>query len=191
MNMLDVLSDGRHRTVNCVTHRLRIHRKTAEKILEMAVQRGDTRKDNENGKPVYFLNPKGAEFLEEFRLYKDFSQRLESAIETRFPADSLNRIKNCVRILNGIKESNGNNGVNTCKLVRKVNIDNIPLIKYLAFLEDERFIDSREPKKSELYGRSKKVYSIRFEGCQFMRDWKEYAEKHEPEGLITSLKTNY
>jgi len=190
MDTLDVLSGSRYGTVNCVAQQLRISRKNAEKILETAVQRGDARKDNEEGKPVYFLNPKGVECLEEFRDYEDFSQRLETAIEakTKSFSDSLDRIKKCAKIINEIKESNGNNGINACKLVTKLNINSAPLSKYLAFLEDEGFIDSRKPEK---FVHAKKIYSARFEGCQFMRDWREYVEEHDPEGLMTSLKTNY
>ncbi len=191
INMLDVLSDGKHRAVNCVARRLRTHRKTAEEILEIAVKRGDVRKDSKKDKPVYFLDPKGLEYLEKSRMYEDFSQRLETAIGIKLLDNGLNGIKNCVKILNGITTSNGNRGVNTCRLARKVNIEK-PLRKYLAFLEEEELVDSREPEESEIHqGCTKRIFFIGHGGYQFTRDFEVYAEKHDPEGLIASLKTNY
>jgi predicted transcriptional regulator len=192
MDALNVLSDGECKTLKIIKWELRIHKKTAEKFLEIAVQRGDVRRNYENGRPAYSLSPKGAEFIERYIFYKGLSQRVDAAIEKKYPAFSLNGIRNCVRILNLIKESNGNGGINAFRLGRKVGTNNTQLAKYLAFLEAEELVDSRVLNERDLLnGNTKRVYSPNLKGCQFSKDFAAYFQEHSSVELQSSLKTNY
>ncbi len=93
--------------------------------------------------------------------------------------------KTCIDILKSLKNQNG---LNVCKIRRKANINTDVLKRYLSVLENEKYVGSREPGRSERYnGHVKKIYFLEQRGHEFISGWERYSAKFDLDNLEKQL----
>lgn len=97
-----------------------------------------------------------------------------------------NNFYTCIDIIETLRRTNG---LNSTKIAQKANANTNKVVRYLEFLVEEQILGSRKPEKNESYrGSSDKIYFLRQEAYQFIRDLNKFRIKFDIDGLEKQLQ---